>query len=815
MPFKKFLIIFILIIHLFSCQANELNILVSNSISAFDEEIISYLFSNFPIPPTINSFSNPENFFNQILIFPSVSNANYYFVAHSMFPEGPFEKVSFDINFNDLLLDSYIYNDLYTDPHSSSYYKIYACMTQDNICISSEAVKTEALTFLETRSPNAGQLISSERTEVLFSILLRFGFDQLGLFNTSSNSSLVVTLDNIFGCTREEKESGTCSEEQDAVFAVPEFYKIKYQTTYKGNPQTASGLICLPSSEGTDRLDNYYQNKPIIAAQHSFTFKESEVPSTFQFLDPEALAGIIRGFVNRYLQDNPIIQNVSIAQTISILGTNCSLNLDLDLQIDSLDALINFPVNVDIEFCPENPNLGLVATALLGNFFGELQNLLLSGIASSISSSTGETQTATGEALDLDFNVSQSTTEGGTTSSLSISGTINILETFKGLTIVLDTYLLDQGINLSITDFLSDLSSGELLSLTDFQFNDILSATLLEIYCILGYPTFLPDYLGYQDSSKILHPYLDKDASAHAIIDFIQAGTSFLEQQGYQSNQKLYMFGYDEGAYATIASTSYLEKFPTLLPNISLDGVVVGGGFYELSNIFKRHFAGSSLLQGEELSFYFHQLSQNILSNSLFNSPLLANSRFQLNQIFTEDYITQIENGIFDGANDTISDFDFSNTIYDIFQGSFIRSMQQNNTLLSGNIIREINKNSLQSFSSSVPIHFFYNLLDRETGDSTGTLTRQFANKIQQRSSGCISSSELIFLRDVIPGLNIGGSFLSAIAEDIASFTFIGQVFESFYGDELNIHLLNSFQMILESFSFIQMREQNRILCSE
>lgn len=75
----------------------------------------------------------------------------------------------------------------------------------------------------------------------------------------------------------------------------------------------------------------------------------------------------------------------------------------------------------------------------------------------------------------------------------------------------------------------------------------------------LGFVSFLPDYLGLGDSD-ILHPYLHAGLSAGSVIDLLRAGNTFCEESGILLNHDLYLGGYSEGGYVTLAAQREIEE---------------------------------------------------------------------------------------------------------------------------------------------------------------------------------------------------------------------------------------------------------------
>jgi pimeloyl-ACP methyl ester carboxylesterase len=73
-----------------------------------------------------------------------------------------------------------------------------------------------------------------------------------------------------------------------------------------------------------------------------------------------------------------------------------------------------------------------------------------------------------------------------------------------------------------------------------------------------GYIGIAPDYLGLGDSSG-LHPYIVAKPTATSVVDMIRAAKSLAEQENYTVSDQLFLFGYSEGGYATMAAHQELE----------------------------------------------------------------------------------------------------------------------------------------------------------------------------------------------------------------------------------------------------------------
>jgi len=80
------------------------------------------------------------------------------------------------------------------------------------------------------------------------------------------------------------------------------------------------------------------------------------------------------------------------------------------------------------------------------------------------------------------------------------------------------------------------------------------------ISTLKGYAVTMPDYIGYGITSKQYHPYQVKDSLAPVVVDLIIASKKFIKDRHIDSNDKLFLTGYSEGGYATMAALELLEK---------------------------------------------------------------------------------------------------------------------------------------------------------------------------------------------------------------------------------------------------------------
>ena len=95
-----------------------------------------------------------------------------------------------------------------------------------------------------------------------------------------------------------------------------------------------------------------------------------------------------------------------------------------------------------------------------------------------------------------------------------------------------------------------------------------------------GYLVVMPDYLGFGESNIMLHPYQHKASLASASLDMLRAAKEFAAKQELPLRKGIYLSGYSEGGYASMALHQEIEAAAaqefTVLANLP------GAGAYDM-----------------------------------------------------------------------------------------------------------------------------------------------------------------------------------------------------------------------------------------
>ncbi|KAF0150315.1 MAG: lipoprotein [Ignavibacteria bacterium] len=153
----------------------------------------------------------------------------------------------------------------------------------------------------------------------------------------------------------------------------------------------------------------------------------------------------------------------------------------------------------------------------------------------------------------------------------------------------------------------------------------------------LGYFALVPDYIGLGEST-LTHPYHIAKSSADPVIDIIRAGRVFANKNNIALNEQIFLAGYSEGGYVTMAAQreielNYRSEFP-------ITATAPMAGAYDLNLSAKKILQSQTYNQPAYIAFfmvaYNHVYGWNNL-NTFFNSPYAE----RLPSLFSGNYTTE------------------------------------------------------------------------------------------------------------------------------------------------------------------------------
>ena len=153
----------------------------------------------------------------------------------------------------------------------------------------------------------------------------------------------------------------------------------------------------------------------------------------------------------------------------------------------------------------------------------------------------------------------------------------------------------------------------------------------------LGFISVLPDYLGFGDSAGMLHPYLHGSTLASTTVNMNRAARAFFSDPAINasSNGQLFLAGYSEGGYATLATQRLMEQ--SLSAEFPVTASEPGDGPYDLTGTAASVVGLSNQVEPAFTAFFLKAY------DSLYNNPS------QIADYFSSPYVTVVDT-YFNGA---------------------------------------------------------------------------------------------------------------------------------------------------------------------
>ena len=284
---------------------------------------------------------------------------------------------------------------------------------------------------------------------------------------------------------------------------------------------------------------------------------------------------------------------------------------------------------------------------------------------------------------------------------------------------------------------------GTLFAHKDAPSNFPISFNGPELFASAGYATFIPDYLGYGVSANILHPYYNEQYSALAVIDMIKAGKIFCQNEDIPVSDKLFLAGYSEGGYVTLAAQKEIESNPK--HNLKLTAVAAGAGGYDLTSMIQDITTVPTYSNPSYLVF----LTQAYNVANGWNRPL--------NTIFQEPYASKIP-ALLDGSKTGGQvNSELPKVPSELFTPAFFSGLAGTGEQQFRNALAE---NSLTDWAPKAPTRLYHGTADEVVPFTNSQITY---NKLKTNGA-----QQLTF--HSIPGGTHGTTFQPMIAELIPWF---------------------------------------------
>lgn len=161
------------------------------------------------------------------------------------------------------------------------------------------------------------------------------------------------------------------------------------------------------------------------------------------------------------------------------------------------------------------------------------------------------------------------------------------------------------------------------------------SLLLYSAMAATGFIGVAPDFIGFGSSSNLLHPYYVEELTATSIVDNVKAARELAGEKGKKFSGKLFLAGYSEGGYATMAAHKFIEE--NGLNDFDLVASFPAAGGYDIKAMQEYFFD----LETYDDAYYIAYVALAYKTTFGFSQPLT--------DFFQEPYATNIPT-YFDGT---------------------------------------------------------------------------------------------------------------------------------------------------------------------
>ncbi len=223
--------------------------------------------------------------------------------------------------------------------------------------------------------------------------------------------------------------------------------------------------------------------------------------------------------------------------------------------------------------------------------------------------------------------------------------------------------------------------------------NNLPTQELAAIIAAMNNVVILPDYIGYGESLAELHPYMHAESLANSVIDLVRAVKLHLAEIGFVPNNKLFLTGYSEGAYAAVAAHKMIQE--RYSAELTVTATLAGAGSYDLSTTARNQLAGDILTYGENAAFVYKAYDTIYGMN-------------RVDQIFTTNYVA-IVNAYFDGTHSDSQVSTITDITADLFKEPFLSNFRGEGETT---IKQRLAENDIYDWKPDSPIRFFHGTQD-------------------------------------------------------------------------------------------------------
>lgn len=232
----------------------------------------------------------------------------------------------------------------------------------------------------------------------------------------------------------------------------------------------------------------------------------------------------------------------------------------------------------------------------------------------------------------------------------------------------------------------------------------------VEFLASAGYIALMPDFLGYGASAAIFHPYYDRAHAATTVIDLVKAAKELLEKENIVVSDKLFLAGYSEGGYVTLAAAKEIGENP--IHELTVTAVAAGAGAYALPEMLAGITSKTHYTYPGYLAFFLMAYNET----NDWRKPLT----YYFNEKYA-DALSKVMNGGYGGS---YINSKLTTHVPSLFNTSFYEGLKSAEG--EAQLKSALEANSVAGWRTDVPIRLFHGTNDETIpyGNSEVTLEK-------------------------------------------------------------------------------------------
>lgn len=226
-----------------------------------------------------------------------------------------------------------------------------------------------------------------------------------------------------------------------------------------------------------------------------------------------------------------------------------------------------------------------------------------------------------------------------------------------------------------------------------------INSTELILYSALastGMVVVVPDYIGFGESSEIFHPYYVEEPTAQAVLDNLRAAADLAEREKVAFDGDLFLAGYSQGGYATMAAHKSIETDG--LPGFNLVASFPASGGYDVKKMQEYFFKQTNYSQ----PFYIAYVARAYQDYYEWTNPL--------SDFFQEPYANRIPtlfNGVLTGEQINAQ---LTQNIPALISPAALLSIDSDSHFTA--LVDAFKENSLTDWTPAVPMYMYHGTVD-------------------------------------------------------------------------------------------------------